>query len=233
MSVCIKDQIQNMNLVIGCTVGCPYCYARNNVRRFHIIEDFNNPEYFPQKMRLMEKQRPQNFLLTGMSDLSGWKEEWREEVFAKIKENPQHQFLFLSKRPDLLSFSTDLDNAWFGVTVTRKSELWRIDALRENIKAKHYHVTFEPLFDDPGQADLNGIDWIVIGTMTGAAGRKVRTEPAWAYSLTEQAHALNIPVFWKEDLIPVMGEENMIQELPEEYENILEEQRKWNSRLSK
>ena len=28
MSVCIKDQIQNMNLVIGCTVGCPYCYAR-------------------------------------------------------------------------------------------------------------------------------------------------------------------------------------------------------------
>ena len=230
MSVCIKDLIQNMNLVIGCTVGCPYCYARNNVRRFHIIEDFNNPEYFPQKMRLMEKQRPQNFLLTGMSDLSGWKEEWREEVFAKIKENPQHQFLFLSKRPDLLSFSTDLDNAWFGVTVTRKSELWRIDALRENIKAKHYHVTFEPLFDDPGQADLTGIDWIVIGTMTGAAGRKVRTEPAWTYSLTDQAHAQNIPVFWKEDLVPIMGEENMIQKLPAEFEKVLEDQRKWNNR---
>ena len=230
MSVCIKDQIQNMNLVIGCTVGCPYCYARNNVRRFHMIEDFNNPEYFPQKMRLMEKQRPQNFLLTGMSDLSGWKEEWREEVFAKIKENPQHQFLFLSKRPDLLSFSTDLDNAWFGVTVTRKSELWRIDALRENIKAKHYHVTFEPLFDDPGQADLTGIDWIVIGTMTGAAGRKVRTEPAWTYSLTDQAHAQNIPVFWKEDLVPIMGEENMIQKLPAEFEKVLEDQRKWNNR---
>ena len=230
MSVCIKDLIQNMNLVIGCTVGCPYCYARNNVRRFHMIEDFSKPEFFPQKMRLMEKQRPQNFLLTGMSDLSGWKEEWREGVFAKIKENPQHQFLFLSKRPDLLSFSTDLDNAWFGVTVTRKSELWRIDALRENIKAKHYHVTFEPLFDDPGQADLNGIDWIVIGTMTGAAGRKVRTEPAWTYSLTDQAHAQNIPVFWKEDLVPIMGEENMIQKLPAEFEKVLEDQRKWNNR---
>ena len=24
MSICIKDQIQNMNLVIGCTVGCAY-----------------------------------------------------------------------------------------------------------------------------------------------------------------------------------------------------------------
>ena len=230
MSVCIKDLIQNMNLVIGCTVGCPYCYARNNVRRYHMIDDFSNPEFFPQKMRLMQKQRPQNFLLTGMSDLSGWKEEWREEVFAKIKENPQHQFVFLSKRPDLLSFSTDLDNAWFGVTVTRKSELWRIDALRENIKAKHYHVTYEPLFDDPGQADLTGIDWIVIGTMTGAAGRKVRTEPVWTYSLTDQAHALNIPVFWKEDLVPIMGEENMIQKLPAEFEKVLEDQRKWNNR---
>ena len=35
MSVCIKDNIQNMNLVIGCTVGCSYCYARNNVKRYH------------------------------------------------------------------------------------------------------------------------------------------------------------------------------------------------------
>ena len=95
MSICIKDQIQNMNLVIGCTVGCPYCYARNNTRRYHIIDDFEKPQFFQGKLRMMEKKKPQNFLLTGMSDLSGWHEEWREEVFKKIAENPQHQFLFL------------------------------------------------------------------------------------------------------------------------------------------
>ena len=233
MSVCIKDQIQNMNLVIGCTVGCPYCYARNNTKRFHIIDDFEKPEFFPGKLRMMEKAKPQNFLLTGMSDLAGWKDEWREEVFQKIAENPQHQFLFLSKRPDLLSFETDLENAWFGVTVTRKSELWRIDALRSNVKAKHYHVTFEPLFDDPGAVDLAGIDWIVVGTMTGAKSRTVKTEPAWAYSLTEQAHKLSIPVFWKEDLVPIMGEERMVQEMPGAFNRVLEEQRAWNSRKSK
>ena len=211
MSVCIKDLIQNMNLVIGCTVGCSYCYARNNVKRYHMIDDFSQPEFFPGKLRMMDKPRPQNFLLTGMSDLAGWKPEWREEVFARIRENPQHQFLFLSKRPDLLDFSTDLDNAWFGVTVTRKAELWRIDALRKNVKARHYHVTFEPLFDDPGVVDLSGIDWIVVGTMTGAQSRKVYTEPAWACFLTTQAHNSHIPVFWKEDLVPIVGEEQMIQ----------------------
>ena len=223
MSVCIKDQIQNMNLVIGCTVGCDYCYARNNVKRYHMIDDFSKPEFYPGKLRLMEKPRPQNFLLTGMSDLCVWKPEWLEEVLAKMRANPQHQFLFLSKRPDLLNIDCELDNAWFGVTVTRRADLWRIDALRKNVRAKHYHVTFEPLFDDPGEVDLQGIDWLVVGTMTGAQSRKVHTDPAWARSLTEQAHVRNIPVFWKEDLLPIMGEESMVQELPEPFNKVLEE----------
>ena len=80
--------------------------------------------------------------------------------------------------------SKHLENAWFGVTVTRKAELWRIDALRKNVRAKHDHVTFEPLFDDPGTVDLSGINWIVVGTMTGAQSRKIHTEPEWAWSLS-------------------------------------------------
>ena len=126
MAVCIKDCIQNMNLVIGCTIGCSYCYARNNVRRFHMIDDFEKPEFFPNKLRLMEKKRPQNFLLTGMSDFSHWKTEWREQIFDKMTENPQHQYLFLTKRPEDIVFSTTLENAWFGVTVTSSKEKNRI-----------------------------------------------------------------------------------------------------------
>ena len=57
--------------------------------------------------------------------------------------------------------------------------------------------------------------------------RKIHTEPEWAWSLTDQAHALGIPVFMKEDLVPIIGDENMIQEMPEEFNKVLEVQRSW------
>ena len=36
-----------------------------------MMDDFSKPVFFPEKLRLMEKPKPHNFLLTGMSDLSG------------------------------------------------------------------------------------------------------------------------------------------------------------------
>ena len=38
---------------------------------------------------------------------------------------------------------------------------------------------------------------------------------------------MGIPIFMKEDLLPIMGEEQMIQELPIAFHKVLEEQRKW------
>ena len=34
-------------------------------------------------------------------------------------------------------------------------------------------------------------------------------------------------VFMKEDLVPIIGDENMIQEMPEEFNKVLEVQRSW------
>ena len=63
--------------------------------------------------------------------------------------------------------------------------------------------------------------------MTGAQSRKIHTKPEWAWSLTDQAHKLGIPVFMKEDLVPIIGDENMIQEMPEEFNKVLEVQKSW------
>ena len=176
---------------------------------------------------MMAKKGHLHCLLTGVCDFSCWKREWREKLFAKMSENPRHQYLFLTKRPEDIAFSTTLENVWFGVTVTSRKEINRIRTLREHIHGGHYHVTFEPMFDDIGQVELTGIEWIVIGTEIGHRKGKSVSRPEWVWNLTNQAHALGIPVFMKEDLLPIMGETQMVQEFPPAFYRVLEEQKTW------
>ena len=53
------------------------------------------------------------------------------------------------------------------------------------------------------------------------------SKPEWVWNLTHQAHALGIPVFIKEDLLPIMGEAQMVQEFPPAVYRVLEEQKTW------
>ena len=217
---CIKDTIKNINIVIGCNIGCSYCYARMNNNRFHTIDDFNKPVFFENKLKMLDNKRHTAYLLTGQSDLSGWNEEWKDKVFSKMKENKNTQYIFLTKRPENIKLKETPDNGWFGVTVTSSKEKTRIDYLRNNIKAKHYHITFEPMFDDVGKLDLNNISWIVIGTETGNRKGKISSKREWVFNIYNQAKEKNIPVFMKEELLGILKEDEFVQEFPKEFGGI-------------
>ena len=59
------------------------------------------------------------------------------------------------------------------------------------------------------------IDWIIVGAETGNRKNKVAPKKEWIDSIVEQGKIFNIPVFMKDSLIPILGEENMLREFPE------------------
>lgn len=210
----VNKLIRTLNLVNGCDIGCNYCYARNINRRFHITEDFSTPEFMDKRMKRIATKKPNNYLMTSMSDFSGWKPEWRTQVFDAMKNNPQHKYLFLTKRPEDISFTTELSNVWMGATVTNSSDKHRIQTLTQNINCPNYFLTFEPLFGDVGELKLDKIGWIVIGTETGNRKGKITAQADWIKNIVLQAQKKNIPVFMKTRLLEIVGEENIIQKLP-------------------
>ena len=43
---------------------------------------------------MLDNKRYSAYLLTGQSDLSGWKQEWLNKVYEKMKENQHTQYIF-------------------------------------------------------------------------------------------------------------------------------------------
>lgn len=211
----ISKLVKTLNPVNGCTAGCVYCYARKINNRFKITPDFEIPEFSPHRLKqISSSKKPQTYFMTSMSDFSDWQEDWRKLVFDYIKDFPQHTFLFLTKFPERISFQTELQNIWIGATITAKNDKRRIDALRNNIKAKNYFLTFEPLFNDLGEINLQDIKWIVIGPETGNRKDKIAVKKEWIDSIVRQADQENVAIFMKDNLFSMMNENGMRQELP-------------------
>ena len=216
----IKAKIKNINAVIGCNIGCRYCYARAVAKRFHLTDDFSKPVVDLHKLERIKK--PGIYFLTGMSDPYIWEKEWLDKSFDLLKQNPRTVGIYLTKAPNKMNLNNVPDNAWMGVTVTCKNDLWRIKSLKENIKCKNYHITFEPLFEDLGDIDLSGIRWIVIGTETGNCKGKIDTKKQWVNNLVKVARRNGCKIFYKEELArKIMIGENIIQELTCEMEDAL------------
>lgn len=213
--VSIGKKIKTLNPVNGCTAGCSYCYARKINDRFKISPDFGAVTFFEHKLkRITNGKKPIIYFMTSMSDFSQWQDDWRTKVFDHLEKYPKNSYIFLSKFPEKYTFETQLNSVWIGVTITANNETKRIGAMLENIKAENYFIAFEPLFGDLGEMNLDGIGWIVIGTETGNRRGKIVAQKDWIMNIVRQAKMKQIPVFMKETLLNIVGEENMLQELP-------------------
>jgi protein gp37 len=118
-----------------------------------------------------------------------------------MKDLPQHSFQMLTKRADRMADYWRCrkvpDNVWVGVSVENKAHgLTRIKHL-QSVDANIRWLSVEPLLEDLGVIDLDGIHWVVVGGESGS--KRVRPmQIDWVRSIRDQCNYRGIPFFFKQ-----------------------------------
>jgi phage protein gp37/gp68 len=149
----------------------------------------------------MKWKKPSTIFVCSMSDLfhPDVPFDFIDKVFGVIQNTPWHNYQILTKRAERMAeyFSTRIipHNAWIGVTVEAVKTKNRIDYIR-NLKATVRFISCEPLLEDLGELNLNGINWIIVGGERGVQARPMKEE--WVLNIKRQAETNHIPFFFKQ-----------------------------------
>lgn len=198
------------NPITGCTkisAGCKNCYAEIMSRRLQAMhkEKYVNAFTLTLHEKVLEEpknwKKPNNIFVCSMSDLFHINVpfEFIDKVMQTINETPQHTYQILTKRAERMNmyFSTRTIpvNAWLGVTVEVADSKNRIDYLRQ-LPATIKFLSCEPLLEDLGEINLEGIDWVIVGGESGTSARPMNEE--WAVSIMKQTEEQGAAFFFKQ-----------------------------------
>lgn len=167
----------------------------------------------------MRMKKTKNIFVCSMADLFGdWvPDEWIWEVFKACEAAPQHRYLFLTKNPkrylelyekEALPYS---GNIWLGSSITTSEYKYAW------FKGTPFNgfASVEPMLEPLHLPEVDKCpEWVIIGAETGNRKGKVVPKAEWTADLVMECDALNIPVFMKDSLIPIVGEDNMRREFP-------------------
>jgi len=203
------------NPVRGCTKispGCAHCYAETFSERFrgvpgHPYEQGFDLRLVPEKLaEPLRWTKPSMIFVNSMSDL--FHEEVPDEYIVQVARVMQqanwHHYQVLTKRSQRmgsllhakLRFVERLGHIWWGVSVeNRKHGLPRVEHLR-NSPAGLRFLSIEPLLEDVGRIDLEGIHWVIVGGESGAGARPMRKE--WVRAIRDQCADARVPFFFKQ-----------------------------------
>lgn len=199
------------NPTVGCTKvspGCKHCYAETMARRLKAIgvkgyENGFRLTLMPERLaEPLERRKPTVYFVNSMSDLFHEKVpfDYIRRVFDVMARAPQHTFQVLTKRAERMAeFCRGVevpDNVWLGVSVeNRKHGVPRIAVLR-TIQAKVRFLSVEPLLEDLGTIDLEGIHWVIVGGESGHKARPMKRE--WVDGIKRQCDDADVAFFFKQ-----------------------------------
>jgi len=187
------------------------------------------PTLHRYRMNTLDKLKMGNNIFVGaMADILGaWvPDEWIKQVLDVCLDRPQHNYLFLTKNPERYWELEDknllpaADNYWYGYSYTRSGD----SSWGSKFNNKHSFISVEPLLEDlsTGLFNINcwpAAGWVIIGAETGRRKDKVVPQKEWINKILLHCDKYKIPVFMKDSLIPIIGEENMRQEFPQQLQH--------------
>jgi len=202
---------QTWNPTTGCTKisqGCKNCYAETMSRRLKAMSAQGYENGFqltllPQRLQdPAKRKKPTVYFVNSMSDLFHEKVPFSyiESVFKTIALTPQHTYQVLTKRATRMAkfFKNRAvpSNAWIGVSVENiKQGVPRIEQLKK-VPASIRFLSVEPLLEDVGALNLQGIHWVIVGGESGPKARPMKME--WADSVRQQCHDQDVAFFFKQ-----------------------------------
>jgi protein gp37 len=214
MSTKIEWCNMTWNPVMGCKTECPYCYAKKINDRFNYIKNWNDPEWRETGFNKKFPHKPSRIFVNSMSDIAYWKPEWMQSVLDKIKEYPQHTFLFLTKSPKIYNDFYFKENCWLGITITNQKQMSKFENNPLNISLDDKYKLFLSIEPMQEQIELSVVpDWIIIGAETGNRKNKIIPKKEWIEEIIEHCKYINIPIFMKNNLASVWRDK-LIQEYP-------------------
>lgn len=203
------------NPIRGCTKispGCAHCYAETFAERFrgvpgHPYEQGFDLRFVPEKLlEPITWPKPRMVFVNSMSDLfhKDVPDDYIVSVARVMAAANWHVFQVLTKRSDRLSellrtklrFAAESPHIWWGVSVeNRRFGVPRIEHLRQAGSAMSF-LSIEPLLEDIGTINLEGIDWVIVGGESGAGARPMHE--SWVLTVKAQCAARSIPFFFKQ-----------------------------------
>ena len=196
------------NPIVGCNRNCQYCYAKPIFERYKPGEKYEDIHYYPERLidPDMRNKKPKRIFVGSMADIMDNRinPEFLDEIFEIIEAHPQHTFIFMTKNNYAYGKLPSVpDNCWMGITIDGQ-EAMEVQLIRmENLingPGKIKFVSFEPLLGEVANILKPGIDWIIIGGMSGPKAIGYGANRIHVLETLETAHALGIPVFIKKNL---------------------------------
>lgn len=150
-------------------------------------------------------KRSKMVFVNSMSDLFHKKvpKSYIASVFDTMEQAHWHVFQVLTKRSSLMrSFINERykdspvpEHIWLGTSVedhTKRSRIRHLQGTNAGIR----FLSVEPLIGPPGELNLTGIAWVIVGGESGPNARPMHLE--WARSVRDQCVTQKIPLFFKQ-----------------------------------